>query len=559
MRVKMFVPWQLFVLILWLAPSLGFAGNEKGNGGNAVVCYADTDHREIVSVEMFDYWEMERSRPIAGGVRLGSPTLSVNAKIDTVLRRLSVIDPVRARRYRESAYEILDHLEEFLSDDVNPTPIEDDNPAVEPNEPCVKVQFAVQLVEPQPGKRRFQINRRLWNASPTTNDARAGLILHEVIYREALGVGHQNSDAVRYLNYALSTGFLSRANAEIRYERILVSSRFPLNDFCTLLYLKNLGVFLQVVWESREIGDRSYLVCPNRQIRLGALEIRTQDRVTATLSKEGNLVSLAGDSLEFSLVHPIGVFAYVREKRLPVVGKLTTITFRPNGEVRSLSGWTAATLFPEVIVNGRRRRCDRGHLIFGDGGTLQSCLWNNADFVSGAEGAGSAGDPRTPRLYNLTGSSRPVALRNVRLSEGGEVSAGTLASPIRQEFRGRRVEIRDIQFDGTEWIGKAISERVHGWVRHLGRFIAFKDGDPDDGAVRERWNAIAENHCRALGFDGVPEELNAASELSSSKHYIGPYTQLYEAVENAWIPVFDQKVEIVQANFPCLAEIRVNF
>jgi hypothetical protein len=49
-----------------------------------------------------------------------------------------------------------------------------------------------------PEVKRFSIQRQLW--AQLSHDDRAGLVLHEIIYREAIEKGHKDSRMARYLN-----------------------------------------------------------------------------------------------------------------------------------------------------------------------------------------------------------------------------------------------------------------------------------------------------------------------------------------------------------------------
>lgn len=184
--------------------------HEVGNGGNAVVCYSDSSKKNIKSVELFDYWEGKRFKPIRGprgevySLDLGGSRLSVEKKIDLFISRVKLGDPERARRYDQYAKLILSDLKSFLVSRLPGEPIDDDHPAGLPSSPCYKEQFAVQFKYPTPGKRRFLIDRGLF--SKADSDSKAGIILHEVLYRDAIVRDkHQNSDGVRLLNHFYST------------------------------------------------------------------------------------------------------------------------------------------------------------------------------------------------------------------------------------------------------------------------------------------------------------------------------------------------------------------
>jgi len=186
-------------------PLASVQAHEVRNGGNAVVCYSDESRGELRSVELFDYWEGRNFRE-EKILNLGAPNLSVAEKIDIFLTRVEAHDRVRAVQYRNYAKVLVNFTSEFLVDRLPSEPIDDDTPLGLPEAPCFKEQFAIQIRDPQPGERRFLISRSLYENPLTTNDQRAGILIHEIIYRNAIvHEKHTTSDGTRLMNYALST------------------------------------------------------------------------------------------------------------------------------------------------------------------------------------------------------------------------------------------------------------------------------------------------------------------------------------------------------------------
>ena len=194
------------------------SGHDVGNGGNAVVCYTDSTRQSITSVKLFDYWEYDTVHPEFGGLDLGAPTLSVADKVSKFISRVRIFDKPRANAYRVYADILLNDLSSYLVTQIPGPSIDDDTPLALPTAPCYKEQFAVQVKYPAPGSRRFQINATLFNDPSTDNDARAGIILHEVIYRYAIqNEAATKSDGTRLMNNIYSkTAFDQKDSVDLQ-------------------------------------------------------------------------------------------------------------------------------------------------------------------------------------------------------------------------------------------------------------------------------------------------------------------------------------------------------
>ena len=224
-------------------PAKSFAqSNGVGNGGNAIVCY--DAQNQIQSVQLFDYWEMKQAYPAMGDIDLGATTLSVGAKIDIFTKRVSEWEPTLGQKFSNDAHLIADNIDYYLADYL-PT-VNDDTSTFVPQSPCAKKQFAVQFTNLLPGERRFIVDRAIYNNTNTSNDTRAGIILHEVIYRYAISqFQHTNSDSARALNF----GFASYEDAatladifrdsRLGFQNYMAAYRFPGTD--GVLVLTNPG------------------------------------------------------------------------------------------------------------------------------------------------------------------------------------------------------------------------------------------------------------------------------------------------------------------------------
>lgn len=205
--------YLLFLLSLIVISSEVSAGVRVGNGGDALVCYTDTTKTKISSLEMFDYWEQRQVNPSAGPIELGDAKISIQDKINLVVNRMGTYDPELAAEIKTIALSIANNLNAFLVSQDQVPEIFDANPKALPqNSNCFITQFAIQWQNTEDGIRRFYISKDLFNHTVVSNDTKAGLILHEAIYRYAIVHGAFNSDGVRFFNFIAATSLIPKNN-----------------------------------------------------------------------------------------------------------------------------------------------------------------------------------------------------------------------------------------------------------------------------------------------------------------------------------------------------------
>ncbi len=190
------------------------AGKETGNGGDAIVCHNALGHK---SVELYDHYEATARHGLA--IDLGKARLPVEDKLAIVFDRLDRINPGRANLYR-SWFSKFYQEAEFLRG-VTLIDIPDTGDGYIPSN-CKLEQAAVQRVPKFPGEKRYTINQDIWDW--LDNDARAGLILHELVFREARSQRnpHGNSINVRYLNTLLSSTAVEKMKLREYIELLLL-------------------------------------------------------------------------------------------------------------------------------------------------------------------------------------------------------------------------------------------------------------------------------------------------------------------------------------------------
>lgn len=168
-----------------------WAGKEVGNGGSGVIC-RDPDTGLIHRAELLDLYEAREIRGLE--LDLGSPTEAYQVKLKRVLKTLRVAAPIRSQVYEK-------YVDRFWSEGVL---LRDSEFVVIPDsfhisvpKPCKIEQVAIQKAQEFPGDKRYFISQELWQAFD--ENSKAALVLHEIIYREALDWGHKDSKGTRFL------------------------------------------------------------------------------------------------------------------------------------------------------------------------------------------------------------------------------------------------------------------------------------------------------------------------------------------------------------------------
>lgn len=178
-----------------LLPCLAFADAKiAGNGGDAVVCRDPSG--EILSVELLDYFEASRIENLPIRLPAGGSPEEIALKI---LEGLQNRDPIRAENYRKFVREFQSKV---LFLDSGLVDIPDSGSLLIPNS-CMIEQLIVRN-EAVKNSVIFYISWPLWYHM--SNAQRAGAILHEAFYDEAIRNGASNSIAARMFHGMLASG-----------------------------------------------------------------------------------------------------------------------------------------------------------------------------------------------------------------------------------------------------------------------------------------------------------------------------------------------------------------
>ncbi|OFZ27366.1 MAG: hypothetical protein A2381_12425 [Bdellovibrionales bacterium RIFOXYB1_FULL_37_110] len=178
--------------------------DRKGNGGDGVVCY--DDQKNILSVTLLDLYERSLGR------EMGNAT-SWQQKLQYVLNNINEYDYFRGKLYEKWLTEF--DNEASFRDGIELSDISDSNHITIPKG-CKIEQLAIQIEPKFEGDFRYTINNDLWSHMDAEN--RAGLILHEFVYREAIGYNHQDSISTRFLTAYFIANRLKNKNDKERFE-----------------------------------------------------------------------------------------------------------------------------------------------------------------------------------------------------------------------------------------------------------------------------------------------------------------------------------------------------
>jgi len=191
---------QFKILILSICCAAGFlssicyGSHVTGNGGIGFECHKDGKD----FIWLLDDYEWSQYFPDQPIYR-GPPTFSVEQMVTNVLDRVRELDLQLYYRYL-SVWTIFKQRSIYVSATDVPyllnTRDTGDVVYVKPDF-CVQVQIAVQkgLI--------FYIDKDIWNLMERS--AQAGLVLHEIIYYDALRHGYQDSWVARHINSLISS------------------------------------------------------------------------------------------------------------------------------------------------------------------------------------------------------------------------------------------------------------------------------------------------------------------------------------------------------------------
>ncbi len=218
----------IIISLLISVASFAKVRGEVGNGSGSIICLKPSG--EIRKVRLLDYYVGETLMPDLKRELTGKDAYEMVA---SALARTQPVDRDRAERYFKHLKEFKDEMQMLTNMHL---PSTQDWGLVPLENGCRIEQLAIQRKPIFPSEKRYLINQDLWNQLP--DEDRAGLILHEIIYREAIELGHKDSIKTRYLNIFLSSSemnLISKSNYDNRVKGLGFNTQEPSNGIFWLM------------------------------------------------------------------------------------------------------------------------------------------------------------------------------------------------------------------------------------------------------------------------------------------------------------------------------------
>lgn len=214
------------VMLLPFMASGAYAGGSVENGGNVVVCR--TPGHEIQSIELLDYYEARVMRGL--NLDYAGEGADVSDGFRKLMVRLGRLSPDRVRKYTDEFLRFDD--EALLVPGVELVTIPDSKHLFLPKG-CEVTQIVIQRIPEFQGDKRYFVNADLWSLLSVRD--KVGLILHELLLREAMEQGVETSVATRYLNSLLASPTFDRLSFS-DFAKILSEHAFsPQIEYCGVL------------------------------------------------------------------------------------------------------------------------------------------------------------------------------------------------------------------------------------------------------------------------------------------------------------------------------------
>jgi hypothetical protein len=205
----------LFTLCL---STIAVAGTEVGNGGDVVTCTNPKNAAEKTA-ELLDYYE---ARTMYGLPSTLKSNASVEENLGVLISTIAKTEPERAAKY--AAWAITFSQEAAFMEDVELTDIDDSKHLAFPLG-CKVEQIIIQKEVNYSFDKRYIVSKKLWDLLDNTN--RAGLIFHELLYRDGIeNKGLNNGSRVlRLLNGLVAANRFNEISA-VEHSKIWSEFRF---------------------------------------------------------------------------------------------------------------------------------------------------------------------------------------------------------------------------------------------------------------------------------------------------------------------------------------------
>lgn len=267
---------KIAMFLLSLNLSLAFAGDTKGNGGNAIVCMDENSKNHLLALDHY-----EAITKFGRDESLLESESDIELALE-IIERISKLDKHRYFRMRlaiQNFYAAVKWVKFPLGRVV-------DTGAFSIPDDCKLYQVVNQNRKILSRGKKYLIDKNMWERLKTRD--RAVLILHEILYFEA---PNKTSEKIRLFNSILISDKFS-AISNIEYLNILIENGFEKHTFNQFeIYLNRKILFY-------ETGMVKESVTVNHSLaRLFGMELTMQEK-KITFSKSGN-------ALEFCSLTPI--------------------------------------------------------------------------------------------------------------------------------------------------------------------------------------------------------------------------------------------------------------
>ena len=176
---------KLLTLILLVFSQIAFAGDRVGNGGDVIICDEPTGE----TIFVLDQFYVEKE------LAIGPKGLSYIDKVFILLERVKKEFPVRYTLYSK----IFNHFRSTV------TFINSDIPEIDDSTEQYPINCDLKQAAYFNEKHEYFLSRKIWDR--LSNDQKAVLVFHEILYTEAIGLGHSNS---KFIARANRLAFLDR-------------------------------------------------------------------------------------------------------------------------------------------------------------------------------------------------------------------------------------------------------------------------------------------------------------------------------------------------------------
>lgn len=306
----------LALVLTW--PLMGFSEWRIGNGGDVILCPGKDR-----PMELLDYYEGQVHHEQT--LVFTYQEKSVDEALEPILLQLARVSPLRAQIYRQRIAQFFSEAK-FLKGQS----FEDVPDSLHPTKPhgCELVQAIIQKSDELPGQKRYLVNDDLWQQLDIVTQA--GLILHEVVYREAIEDGHKNSIPTRFLTSFLSSTLMKNYRPT-EFAELLKKLDFRRTEYKGLWVLNS--------YQNRKFENVYYPDGRPQRLLVVPYQKMTYDGISLAVSPDDNALPTMhfypdGKIKKFKCADGCGPFT----TGLGTVWAEGQVEFYPSGSLRNLQG-----------------------------------------------------------------------------------------------------------------------------------------------------------------------------------------------------------------------------